>query len=353
MRVARWVEPERFDVTEIADPVPAAGQAVVEVATCGICGSDLHSFHGGLGTKPGQILGHEFSGHVVAAPGVDGLAEGDRVTVRPLTPCGRCDRCLDGDVHLCEAGHALNVGYGSPGAFAERVLVPRAIVGQTIFKLPASVPDGAGALVEPLAVSLRAARLARPGPGDVAVVFGLGVIGLGAVHWLKAMGTSAVVAADLSALRRRQAAELGADVVVDPAAESIVDAVASLTGRGAYGLGARADAVLECSGSPRAFADAIKVARGGARLVIAALYADKVELRPDRLVEKELEVRGSFAYRGEFRPVIAELERGALDAERLISHTFALERIQDAFAVQADASRSIKVTVTPNGRSGA
>jgi threonine dehydrogenase-like Zn-dependent dehydrogenase len=345
MRAAQWVEPERLEVAEVDDPVPAAGQALVEVASCGICGSDLHSFRGGLGTQPGQVLGHEFSGRVVAAPGVEGLTEGDRVTVRPLIPCGHCDRCLDGDVQLCEAGYGLNIGYGSPGAFAERVLVPRAIVGRTLFKLPDSVSDRAGSLVEPLAVSLRAARLARPGPGDVAVVFGLGVIGLSATHWLKAMGASVIVAADLSELRRQRALELGADVAIDPSTASTVDAVAAITGHGAYGIGARADAVLECSGSPHAFADAIKVARGGARLVIAALYEKNVEFRPSRLVEKELEVRGSFAYRDEFGRVIRELERGSLDAEQLISHTFALEQIQEAFTTQADAGRSIKVAV--------
>lgn len=110
MRAAQWVEPERIHVAEIGEPVPRDGQAVIAVAACGICGSDLHSFHGGLGTRPGQVLGHEFSGRVLTAPGVDGLAEGDRVTVRPLIPCGRCDRCLAGDVQLCEAGTALTLG---------------------------------------------------------------------------------------------------------------------------------------------------------------------------------------------------------------------------------------------------
>ena len=349
MRAAHWVEPERLDLTELADPEPAEGQAVIEVATCGICGSDLSSYKGGLGTRPGQVLGHEFSGRVLAAPGVEGLAEGDRVTVRPLIPCGACDRCRAGDVHLCEAGRELDIGYGSAGAFAERVLVPRAIVGQTIFKLPDSVSDRAGALVEPLAVALRAARLGETRPGDVAVVFGLGIIGLAAVHWLKSMGAGTVVASDPSELRRRSAQEHGADVVVDPVSESTVEAVAAVTGPGLYGAGARADVVLECSGATPVFTDAIRVARSGANVVIAALYKSKVELQPNRLVEKELTLRGSFGYRDEFPAVIAEFERGGLDPERLISHTFPLDQIQEAFATQADASRSLKVTVNPGG----
>jgi threonine dehydrogenase-like Zn-dependent dehydrogenase len=349
MRAAQWVEPERLDLSEMAEPSPVEGQAVVEVALCGICGSDLSSYRGGLGTRPGQVLGHEFSGRVVAAPGVAGLVVGERVTIRPLIPCGRCDRCRAGDVHLCEAGRALDIGYGSAGAFAERVLVPRAIVGETVFKLPDTVSDRAGALVEPLAVALRATRLAGTKTGDVAVVFGLGIIGLAAVHWLKSMGASTVIASDPSALRRRSAHELGADRVVDPVSESTVEAVAAVTGAGPYGAGARADVAIECSGAAPVFTDAIRVTRGGGTVVIAALYKAKLELQPNRLVEKELTVRGSFGYRDEFPLVIAEFERGGLDPERLISHTFPLDRIQEAFATQADADRSLKVTVVPGG----
>ena len=246
-----WVEPERLDLTDVDEPAPADGQALIQVSECGICGSDLSSFKGGLGTRPGQVLGHEFSGTVLAAPGVEGLSDGDRVTVRPLTPCGHCERCLAGDVHLCEAGRGDDIGYGVSGAFADRVLVPRALVGQTVFKLPDAVSDRAGALVEPLAVALRAARLAEPQPGDVAVVFGLGIIGLGAVHWLKSMGASTIVAADPSELRRERALALGADVVVDPGSESTVAAVAAITGPGLYGAGARADVVLDARARPR------------------------------------------------------------------------------------------------------
>jgi threonine dehydrogenase-like Zn-dependent dehydrogenase len=352
MRAARWTEPERFDVTDLPEPEAGDGQAVVEVTTCGICGSDLNSAKGGFGTTAGQVLGHEFAGRVLAAPGVTGLAAGERVTVRPLTPCGRCPQCLAGDVQLCEAGRGLDIGYGSPGAFADRVLVPRAVVGETVFKLPDAVSDRGGALVEPLSVALRAVRLGAPDAG-VAVVSGLGIIGLGAVHWLKAAGVGTVVAADPSALRRDCAAELGADVVVDPVAEPVVDAVAAITGPGLYGAGARADTVIECSGAPQAFLDGIKVARSGATLVIAALYKSKVELRPDRLVEKELIVRGSFGYKDEFPAVIAALERGAIDPERLISHNFPLDRIEEAFATQADAGRSLKVTVSPKSNPAA
>ena len=192
MRAAVWFGPGELRVVDREAPEAAPGQAVVEVAACGVCGSDLHSFAHGLAVKPGNVLGHEFSGRVVEAPGVEGLAVGDRVTVRPLLPCGECDRCRAGRLQLCEGRRDRDIGYGSPGAFAERVLVPDAIVGRTVFRLPDAVDDVAGALVEPVAVALHAVGVARAGSDDVVLVSGAGTIGL-------------TVTALLAARRRRHA----------------------------------------------------------------------------------------------------------------------------------------------------
>lgn len=347
MRALEWRAPKRLALVDRPEPEPAAGQAVVAVANCGICGSDLHSYSHGFAAQPGQVLGHEFCGVVVSAPGVEGVAEGDRVAVRPLIPCGSCPRCLAGEVQLCEAGHANNIGYGSPGAFAERVLVPRAVVGETLFPLPDEVDDRAGALVEPLSVALRAVRLAAPVGGDVVLVLGAGTIGLGAVRFASMARPRALVVADPSPLRRERARQLGADLAVDPANEDTTEAVREITGPGAFGLGARADVVIDCAGAPAGFRDALKSVRHGGTLVLTAMYGRKVELTPDRIVEKELTVRGSFAYRDEFPQVLRHLAEGSVDPELLISHAFALERGPEAFEAQLDRERSLKVLVSP------
>ena len=96
-----------------------------------------------MAVRPGNVPGHEFCGRVLAAPGVDGLTAGDRVTVRPLLPCGICARCRAGELQLCDGAHDSDIGFGSPGAFAERVLVPRAVLGETVFVLPPEVDDAA------------------------------------------------------------------------------------------------------------------------------------------------------------------------------------------------------------------
>jgi threonine dehydrogenase-like Zn-dependent dehydrogenase len=102
MRALEWRGPWELRLVELPEPTAEPGQIVVEIANCGICGSDLHSYTRGLAAKPGQILGHEFCGTVSSAPDVPGVGEGDRVVVRPLIPCGKCDPCLAGELQLCE-----------------------------------------------------------------------------------------------------------------------------------------------------------------------------------------------------------------------------------------------------------
>lgn len=347
MRAAAWMAPEDLQLVERDEPTAAAGQAVVDVAACGVCGSDLHSFRHGLVVKPGNVLGHEFCGRVIDAPGVEGLATGDRVAVRPLIPCGECGQCLAGEPQLCSGPHDTDIGYGSPGAFAERVLVPRAVVGETVFRLPDAVDDAGGALVEPLAVGLHAVTLARAGPDDVVLVLGAGTIGLAVTRLLRLAGVGTLVVAELSPLRRGQATLLGADRVVDPSVEDVTRVVRGITGPGAYGLGARADVIVECAGAQPALATALKAVRQGGTIVLAGIYGREIGVRMDRVVEKELRIQGTVAYRDEFPLVIEHLASGALDAGQFVSHTFGLDEITEAFLTQADATRSLKVLVRP------
>lgn len=347
MRAVQFNAPESLELVELEEPHAEDGQVVVQVATCGICGSDLHSYSRGIAAQPGQVLGHEFSGRVLEAPGVEGIAAGDRVTVRPLLPCGECDRCREGLIHLCERGHSMNIGYGLRGAFAERVLVPRAIPGVTVFKLPDEIADRGGALVEPLAVGLRVVRLAGELADTVTLVLGAGMIGLAATRFAKLRGTRTLIVADPSPVRRRAAETLGADVVVDPAASKITDVVREITGPGGYGLGARADVVIDCAGSGAAFAEGLKSVRHGGTLAMAAMYGSKIEVNPSRIVEKELTIRGSFAYNDEFPMVIAAIERGDVDPALFVSHEFALEDFERAFRTQLDRDASLKVLISP------
>jgi (R,R)-butanediol dehydrogenase/meso-butanediol dehydrogenase/diacetyl reductase len=352
MRAAVWDAPGALRLTDIAEPVPGDGQVLLEVACCGVCGSDLHALASGYLIGPGQVLGHEVSGRVLAAPGVPGLREGQRVAVRPVVPCGACEPCRTGDVQGCDAPVDRFIGLGEPGGFAEKVLVPIAVTGGTVFPLPDAVDDRAGALVEPLAVALHAVGMAGAVAGATALVLGAGMIGLGVVRLLRLAGAATIVVADPSPLRRVRAGSLGADVVIDPAEQDAVAAVRAITGPWARDRGARADVVVDCAGAPGTFAAALDAAGQGATVVVAAMGATRAELRPDLLAMKELVVRGSLIYRHEFPAVIDLLADASLAADDFVSHVLPLEQISEAFAVQRDADASLKVLVSPLGASG-
>src|ERR1700761_8865142 len=219
MRAVEWEAPGRLRLAERAEPRAEPGQAVIAVAACGICGSDLHSYRDGFAARPGQVLGHEFVGTVVEAPGAEGLPVRERGVGRPLIPCGEGGPRRPGDPQPCAPVRELGIGYAFDGAFADRVLVPRAVVGLPVFPLPDSVDDRAAALVEPLAVACHAVHRGPDPSGREALVLGAGTIGLGVAAFLR-LGGASVTVVDPSPLRRKAASALGAKRPSDPSASS-------------------------------------------------------------------------------------------------------------------------------------
>lgn len=347
MRAAVFYGPGNIGIDEVPDPDPRPDDVVVEVAACGICGSDISSWRTGASVTPGQIMGHEIGGTVVSAPESSGLLEGDVVAVRPLLPCGECRQCLSGEIQVCENTLSRSIGYGLPGGFAPIVVVPGGRSGSSLFVLPKGSDPRHGALAEPLGVSLRGVRAAEVSSGDAVVVFGLGQIGLGSVLLSKLAGAEVVIGVDPSPMRRAAARECGADQVLDPLDQDVTSAVREFTGPGPYGLGAAADAAIEASGVPSAFASAVKSLRPGGRLSLVAHSKEPFSVKSGRIVEKELTVRGSFAYKNEMANVVAMLAAGDIPIDHFVSHTLPLSKISEAFGIQSDAATSLKVLMLP------
>jgi threonine dehydrogenase-like Zn-dependent dehydrogenase len=347
MKAGVYREPGRLEYADVPDPVLGAGDVLVEVAGCGVCGSDLESLRHGSNVTPGQVMGHEIGGRVLDTGGVDGLYVGDPVALRPLLACGACPSCLRGQVQLCERSLSQGLGYGLPGGFAEKVRVPAGQLRTNVFRLPAQTDPSLGALVEPLAVSLRGVKQAEVSGGDVVLVLGLGQIGLGAVALARLLGAGQVIGVDPSPLRREAALRFGAAVVVDPLVTKVEHAVRELTGPGPYGLGAVADCAVECSGVPSSFAAAVKALRPGGRLSLVAHSREPFAVKSGRIIEKELRVQGSFAYRDEMQEVTDLITSGQLDLAAFVSHRVPLAEVDRGFAVQADAGASLKVLVEP------
>jgi 2-desacetyl-2-hydroxyethyl bacteriochlorophyllide A dehydrogenase len=308
---------------------------VLDVKACGICGSDLHTYVAAQLAQEGQVMGHEFAGQVAEVGGeVEGIAVGDRVTGPPIQPCGECGACHDGRRHLCETWTTRSIAYGLPGAFAERVRIPDATLGDNVFKLPDPMTFEDGALVEPLAVGVHAVGRADTGPGDVALVLGLGTIGLQVAQVLLARGVTDVIGADLSALRRSVAAQLGVTAVSG-------DELAGVAG------GRPIDVVFEATGAPALVQRAMELVRPAGTVVLIALYEEPAQIVPTLAVQKELTVRGSAIFTAaEFEEAVELLASGKVRGGPLITHRLALEDLGDAFEAQLDKDAAIKVMIS-------
>jgi threonine dehydrogenase-like Zn-dependent dehydrogenase len=274
------VVPGGVELQDVPDPRPEPGSVVVRVHSAAICGSDVHGVESGR-APAGLIMGHELSGTVAATGyGVAGLPEGTAVAVNPLGSCGECAACEDDLPFLCSIP---NVGLGAPGGFAEYTAVP----ARQLHPLPDGVDVELGARAEPLAVALRAVALADFTPGDDALVFGVGSIGLNVILALRALGAGTVVAIGRSLPRRAAAARAGADVVLDSGRTSVVDYAAE------HGL--RFPHVFECSGAPDAIATVLPtVAVRGTVVEVALAGPAEVDLRA--LVAGQRKVVGSCAF---------------------------------------------------------
>jgi len=268
------VEAERLEVVEMPAPEAAAGELLLRVSGCGICGSDLSSYKRGLFLG---VPGHEVAGLVdVVGAGVEGWRPGDAAVLQPSTGCGGCDQCAAGDYHRC-IDSLTGSGTTRPGGYAE-LMVARA---DRLHRLPERLPPEVGCLAEPLSVAIHGIRRSGIEPGQDAMVVGLGSIGLLAVAALRARAAGRVFGVDPVEVRRQLAAGLGADGVFSRAS----DARADLDG---------APVVLECSGRPEAIQQAIDLARPGGRVVLLGIAVAEVTVIPVFWITREVTVTGSI-----------------------------------------------------------
>ncbi|MBB2911986.1 (R,R)-butanediol dehydrogenase/meso-butanediol dehydrogenase/diacetyl reductase [Streptosporangium becharense] len=331
MRAARFHGPGDIRVEEVPEPEVRPGTVKVRVEWCGICGTDLHEYlegpifvppagspHPLTGEELPVIMGHEFAGVVTeVGPGVTGLAEGDRVAVEPYHTCGKCPACLAGRYNTCRSLGFVGLS-GGGGGFAEYCVVDAARAHPL-----GEIPTDLGALVEPLAVGYHAVRLSGVRPGQTAVVFGAGLIGLVTVACLRAAGAGRIVVVEPAAARKAKAPGAGADVVLDPAVTDVPAAVADLTG------GAGADVAFECAGIDRVLAQAVASVRAGGTVVNVAIWGRPATVQMNDLVMKEVNLLGTLAYCDDHPDTIRLLADGKIDAERFITARVPLDDIVD------------------------
>ena len=339
MKAAVFHGPNDTHVEEVENPKLLKTGIIVRVRACGICGSDLHFYKlGGKRMHPGTVMGHEFCGDVVeVGDGVNDIKVGDRVAAISFQPCFSCAICKAGLYELCPQQGAG--GIDIPGAYAEYTSVPLAALDKTVFKLADDITYEEGALFEPLGVGYMAAARANPQRSDVIAIFGAGIIGLSCIVALKARGVSKIIVSETSQLRLQAAGQLGADVLINAAEEDVAARIAQATG------GRGLDVALECTGVRKPFFTAMKTLRMDGKLVMVGVFTEAFEFNPVTVTDKWLTITGFVG--GDYPPSIAAVNGRIIDFKKLVTHAFPLEKINDAFAVQASPDQSIKVVVKP------
>ncbi len=323
-----------LELVELPDPEPAAGEALIRVTGCGICGSDLHV---ATAVAPaGMTFGHEIAG-VVEAVGAgvdpDGWKVGDTVAVRPFTGCGRCAHCRRGRADHCDSFALL--GLGRPGGFAELVVAQ----ADEVYALPAAVTGVEQALVEPMAIACRAVRRGGLGPAATVVVLGAGPIGLAIVAWARHLGVEAITVSDPSASRRALAQRMGATRTFDPLTDELDLLEVTMAG---------ASVVFECTGRPGMIRQAMDIAAVDGRVVVVGVCIVDDVTFPYTGLNKELDVRYALYYeRTDFTDTIDVLARGGLVLDGFVEGTVGLDGLPAAFAGLLAGAEGGKLVVAP------
>lgn len=307
---------------EVPRPVPRTDQVLVRVRYSACCATDFDLIDG---TMPDQakyplILGHEWSGEVVEAPPEYAHLVGEDVVADNLVTCGTCPPCVAGRPNLCRKMDEL--GFSLNGSHAEYLVT----LARSVRVLPPGLSLKAAALAEPVGVALYGTRRARVGLGDRVVVLGAGPIGLLAMQVCRAAGAAEVWQADLRPERLELARRLGATGILDLSKASLAETLGTAK--------VEPDVVMECSGNPRAFAQAIKAVRPGGRVGVLGYYGDELaEVRPSDIMMRDLEVLGAVCPTGAWDAAVALIADGRVNTEALITHTFPLEGVAQAYEV--------------------
>jgi len=320
--------PLRVDTVD--DPTPAADEVIIQVKRCGICGSDLHMLEEeAFGICPGDILGHEFAGEVMAVgAGAQTLKTGDLVSVSPLKSCGQCDACRAGETAWCAEMQLQGGGYGEFAAVAERQCVA----------LPNDVSMADGAIVEPLAVALHGVNQSGIRAGDRVLILGAGPIGLATAFWARRRGAAQVVIQDIQIHQQARALEMGATHFIGPT-DTPVDTARQM-------LGGFADVVFECVGLPGLITQASECVKTKGKVVILGLCTKPDTLIPFDILSREICLQTSaFFTQQEYCASLDALAAGAAEPRHLITDTIALDAVPVVFEALKKRTHQCKVLI--------
>jgi len=344
VRAVTFQAPGEVRIEEKPEPeLTAPDEAIVRVEASGVCGSDLHIYHGRVAIEPGFTIGHEYVGTVVATgDAVTRVAEGDRVLGTYCTACNECFFCARGEFHKCDRGRVF--GHGKllgelQGAQAELLLVPGADL--TLRKVPAGMSDEVALFAgDVMGTGYHAVAETGIGAGSSAAVLGLGPVGLCAVQAALAAGAGSVIAVDTVEERLEMARSFGAEPVHLTEGDPRAAAKAATEGRGV-------DAVIDAVGHPDALELACKLARKCGTVSATGVYAERIEVHMGVVWLKALTLKTGHAnVIKHVDPVLEALVDGRLDPSPLVTHHMPLDEAADAYEIY-DRREALKIVLTP------
>jgi alcohol dehydrogenase len=340
-----------IQVREVPMPQAGAGEAVIRITLTTICGTDLHILRGEYPVKPGLVIGHEPVGVITElGPGVNGYEVGDRVLVGAITPCGQCNACLGGHLSQCghgngyEASGGWRFGNTINGAQAEYLLVPSAQANLT--KIPDGVTDEQVMLLADIAsTGFSGAESGGVKIGDAVVVFAQGPIGLCATAGARLMGASLVIGVDSDETRLKMAKKMGADVVLNYKEQDVLAEIKRLTGGGA-------DVAIEALGTQETFEQCLRSLRPGGTLSSLGVYSGKLNMPYDAfaagLGDHRIVTTLCPGGKERMRRLIETVRSGRIDLTPLITHSYSLNNIQEAYELFGSQRDGVlKVAIRP------
>jgi L-iditol 2-dehydrogenase len=329
--------PGKIEFRDVPVPEPGPGEVLVRMKRIGVCGSDIHVWHGKHALTPYPVVqGHEVSGVIEkVGASVRGVSAGDPVTIQPQVTCGTCYPCRHGAYHICDSLKVM--GFQTTGAGSEFF----AVEASKVLKLPRRMDLEHGAMIEPAAVAVHALGRAGDVKGRTVLVLGAGPIGNLVAQVAKGLGAAKVMITDVNEFRLGKARECGVDLCVNVGTADLGAAVKEQLGD------AKADLILECVGSPATISQAVAVARKGTDIIVVGVFGDKPVVDMGTVQDRELRLIGTLMYREtDWKKAIQLVESGTVRLAPLITDHYEFADYRKAYEyIDTNRERAMKVMI--------
>lgn len=329
-------EPGKLVIEQRALPVPAAGEVRVRVSYAGICGSDVHIYHGhNPFAKYPRVIGHEFFGHIDSVgEGVDTARIGERVVIDPVVSCGHCYPCSVGRPNVCNELQVI--GVHRDGGFSDYACAP----AKNAYNVPASIPDKLASMVEPFTIAANITAFLKPTPQDTALVYGAGPMGLTVIQVLKGVyGVKNVIVTDRIEERLHMALDSGADWTINNSERSVAEVLSA--------EGVRPTIIVDAACHPAILQEAILLASPAARIGMMGFSGEPSTITQQSITSKEISLFSSRLNSHRFPQVIEWMEQGKITPEKLVTHWMPAGDVEAALTLfEKDQRSCCKVLLT-------